>query len=235
METKNHNANSPLIQEMFSVGAHFAFSKSRRHASVKPYIFGMKNKVDIFDLEKTVSLLAKAKEVLAALGKDGKQVLFVGGKAEARDSVKNAALSIGMPYVAGRWIGGTITNFNEVRSRVNKLAELTSQREKGELAKYTKKERLLIDRQIDNLNFYFAGLANLKEPPKAFIVVDPKREHIAVTEAHKGGIPVIALAGSDCDFKKVDYAIAANDASVASIRFFLNELVSAYKSGKVSK
>lgn len=220
---------------MFKAGAHFAFSKSRRHPSSAPYIFGVKNKVEIFDLEKTQPLLTKALEFVASLARENKQVLIVGGKSEARKAVKASAMSLNMPFVDGRWIGGTLTNFVEIRKRIEKMERLTTEREKGELAKYTKKERLLIDREISNLEYMFSGIASLKEMPKALIVVDPKKEHIAVKEAQDMGIPVVAIAGSDCDLSQVDYAIVGNDASQTSITFLMNEIVKAYTSAVVKK
>ncbi|MBI2476009.1 MAG: 30S ribosomal protein S2 [Candidatus Taylorbacteria bacterium] len=223
--------NNESIQKMFAAGAHFAFSRSRRHPTLAPYIFGMKNRVEIFDLEKTNALLEKAKDFVRALAREGKQILFVGGKSEARDAVKAAAMSLDMPHVAGRWIGGTLSNFKEIRSRVEKLLDLTGKREKGELAKYTKKERLLIDRDIAKLDRLFSGLIPMKDLPKALFVVDSKQEKIAVTEAKKTGVPVVALLGSDCDLKVVDYPIPGNDASIASIVFFVDQIVWAYKEG----
>ena len=220
---------------MFKAGAHFAFSKSRRHPSSAPYIFGVKNKVEIFDLEKTQPLLTKALEFVASLARENKQVLIVGGKSEARKAVKASAMSLNMPFVDGRWIGGTLTNFVEIRKRIEKMERLTTEREKGELAKYTKKERLLIDREISNLEYMFSGIASLKEMPKALIVVDPKKEHIAVKEAQDMGIPVVAIAGSDCDLSQVDYAIVGNDASQTSITFLMNEIVKAYTAAVVKK
>jgi len=220
------------IQKMFTAGAHFAFSRSRRHPTLAPFIFGMKNRVEIFDLEKTETLLEKAADFVRKLGAEGKQILFVGGKAEARDAIKAAALSLDQPYVDGRWIGGTLSNFKEIRSRVEKLLDLTAKREKGELAKYTKKERLLIDREIEKLDRFFSGLIPMKEMPKALFVVDSKHENIAVTEARKSGVPVVALMGSDCDFKTADYPIPGNDAAIASIAFFVDKIVWAYKEGR---
>lgn len=233
METQT--VNNEVIQKMFSAGAHFAFSRSRRHPSTASYIFGVKNRVEIFDLEKTVSLLETAEVFAKKLGFEGKQLLFVGGKSEARDAIKQAALSLDMPYVAGRWIGGTLSNFKEIRSRVDRFLDLTAKREKGELSKYTKKERLLIDREIDKLDRFFSGLIPMKEMPKALFVIDSKHEKIAVAEAKKAGIPVIALAGSDCNLKSVDYAIPGNDASTASIAFFTGKIVWAYKEGRNEK
>jgi small subunit ribosomal protein S2 len=223
---------NPAVNNMFKVGAHFAYSRSRRHPTVAPFIFGVKNRVEIFDLAKTDEALIAAKEFVKKLGTEGKQIVFVGGKNEAREVVKSGAISIDMPYVAGRWIGGSITNFSEIRSRVEKMLDLTAKREKGELSKYTKKERLLIDREIDNLERFFSGLVPMKELPKALFVIDSRREKIAVEEARKAGIPVVALCGSDCDLKEVNYAVPANDASVASIKYFVGEMVAAYEEGK---
>lgn len=225
-------ASKGAIDSMFTAGAHFAFSRSRRHPSTTPYIFGVKNKVEIFDLEKTQHLLTTAKEIVKTLAKEGKTILFVGGKSEARNSVKNGAMSLNMPFVDGRWIGGTLTNFGQIRKRVEKMERLTSEREKGELAKYTKKERLLIDREIANLERFFSGIVSMKDLPKALFVIDPKKEKNAVKEAQDMGIPVIALLGSDCNLKEVTYPIVGNDASQASIQFFVSEITKAYSEGK---
>ncbi len=225
-------ANNPIIDSMFKAGAHFGFSKTRRHPTITPYIFGSKNKVEIFDLEKTSELLNKALAFVSSLAKEGKTILFVGGKSEARNSIKNSALSINMPYVDGRWIGGTLTNFPQIRKRVEKLERLNSEKEKGELAKYTKKERLLIDREIANLERFFSGIVSLKDLPKAVFIVDPKKEKIAVKEAKDMGIPVIALLGSDCNLKDVDYPIIGNDSSQMSIQFFTQAISKAYFDAK---
>lgn len=233
-EEKNITING-VIEKMFKAGAHYGFSKSRRHPSAKPLIFGLKNRVEIFDLEKTKEYLEKAKDFMRTLGKNGSSVIFVGSKNEAIAAVERAANSINMPNVPGRWIGGTFTNFPQIKKRVERLEMLTSQREKGELSKYTKKERLLIDREIITLNALFAGIVSMKELPKAMVVVDAKHEKIAVTEAKKLKIPVIAICGSDNDISEVDYPIPGNDASVTSISFFLDELAAAYKDSKLVK
>lgn len=229
---KTKESEKGLVDALFSVGAHFGFVKSRRHPSAKPFILGAKNKIEIFDLEKTSQELLKAAQFVETKGKEGVIGLFVGGKSEARAAVTRAGKELEMPYVAGRWIGGTLTNFNEIKKRIARLEELTTAREKGELAKYTKKERLLIDREIDKLNLYFSGVSNLKALPKFLVVVDPKKEHIAVEEAKKMRIPVVALAGSDSNLYEVNYAIPGNDASRHSIEFVLNELVKAYRTGR---
>lgn len=230
-EEKNNN----IIDALFAAGAHFGFVKARRHPSAKPFIFGTKNNIEIFDLEKTSQELAKAAQFVESKGKEGALILFVGGKSEAREAIKNAGKELEMPFVAGRWIGGTLTNYPEIKKRIMRLEELTTQREKGELAKYTKKERLLIDREIEKLELFFSGLSNLKSLPKALIIIDPKKESIAVAEAKKMKIPVVALAGSDSNLHEVEYAIPGNDASRQAIGYIVGELVKAYQKGKSSR
>lgn len=229
---ETRNTDRGVVDALFSVGAHFGFVKSRRHSSVKPFIFGTKNNIEIFDLEKTSKELEKALAFVKEKGREGVTALWVGGKSEAREAVKKAGKALEMPYVAGRWIGGTLSNFSEIKKRIARLAELIEQREKGELGKYTKKERLLFDREIEKLTIYFGGLSQLKSLPKFLVVIDPKKEYIAVSEARKIGIPVVALAGSDSNLYELDYAIPGNDSSRQSIAFILQELVAAYNKGK---
>lgn len=230
--TKDKNS---MIEAMFKVGAHFGLAKARRHPSTKPFTFGVKNNIEIFDLEKTNEAFEKAKAFIASVAASGKQVLFVAGKSEAIVPVKNAAGKIAQPVVGGRWIGGTLTNFPQIRKRIEKYENRLKEKEKGELAKYTKKERLLIDREIDKLEMLFGGIVSMKDKPGALVVVDPKKEHIAVEEARQMGVPVIAIASSDCDLSLVQYPIPANDSSAASVAFFLDELARAYSDAKVSK
>ena len=224
-----------VVDALFSVGAHFGFVKSRRHPSAKPFILGSKNNLEIFDLGKTEKELEKALAFVEEKGKEGAMAIWVGGKSEAREAVKEAGRELEMPYVAGRWIGGTLSNFSEIKKRIARLEELIEQREKGELGKYTKKERLLFNREIDRLTVYFGGLSRLKSLPKFLVVIDPKKEYIAVAEARKIGIPVVALAGSDSNLYKLDYAIPGNDSSRQSIGFVLEQLVEAYRKGKEAK
>jgi len=225
-------ARTRMIDELFKAGAHFGFVKSRRHPSTKQFIYGAKNKVEIFDLEKTSEKLAQVLEFIETKGKEGANILFVGGKSEAREAVETAANELSMPYVAGRWIGGTLTNFSEIKKRIARLEELTDQKEKGELGKYTKKERLLIDRDIAKLTIFFGGLSTMKSLPKLLVVIDPKKEHIAVAEARTMRIPVVALAGSDTNLHEIDHAIPGNDASRQSIKLVTQKIVEAYKKGR---
>ncbi len=217
---------------MFGVGAHYGYTRTRRHPTTKPFLYGTKNRTDVIDLEKTVKSLATAEEILATLGATGKQVLFVGTKPEAKDAVQAAAESLGMPYVEIRWIGGTLTNDKQIKSRVVLLEDLSGKQEKNELIAKTKKEKLLLERKIEKLQRRFGGLSNMKSMPGAMIVIDAKEEAIAITEANMLGIPVIALCNTDCDIKPVAYPIIANDANKKTIEYFLNKLVSAYKGNK---
>ena len=224
--------NKGLITEMFAAGAHFGYSRSRRHPSTKAFIFGTKNGIEIMDLEKTSIELEKAKEFVKTLAKGGKQILFVGTKSESKKVVEDGAASIDLPFVVERWVGGVLTNFSEIKKRVALLEDLRSKKEKGELAMYTKKERSLIDKDIERLERNFAGIVSMKEMPVAMFVVDPRKEAIAIKEAQYLGIPIIALASSDCNLKEVDFAIPGNDSSVSSVNFFVAQIVAAFKSGR---
>lgn len=222
------------IENLFKVGAHFGLIRSRRHPSAKPFIFGVKNKIEIFDLEKTNVALSLAKEFIKGIVTSGGQILFVGGKNESKDAIREGALKVQMPYVAGRWLGGTLTNFSEIKKRIAKLEDLTSQKEKGELGKYTKKERLLIDREIEALTIDFAGITVMRSLPKALFVIDSRKESIAVKEAQHLKIPVVSLSSSDCNLREVEYPIPGNDASKSSIAYFVSEIVRAIEDGKLT-
>lgn len=220
---------NPTIEKLFSVGAHFGYAPSRRHPSVSPFIFGQKGGVELFDLEKTDACLKEALGFIKSLAAERKTILFVSGKAEARESLKRAAERLGQPYCAGRWIGGSLTNWPEIKRRLSRLEELTSMREKGELAKFTKKERLLIDREIADLELMFGGLKGMQKNPDALVVVDPKAEAGCVAEANQLNIPVVALMNSDCDRAKVTYPIPGNDAAREAIHYILGEIADTYE------
>lgn len=220
------------IQTLFEAGAHFGLNRARRHPTASPYLFATKDRTDIFDLELTERRLETAKAFASALAQRGGQLLFVGGKHEAISVVKEVAQSVGMPYVAGRWIGGTLTNFKNIRKRIERLQKLMDERETGALEKYTKRERLLIDREIEELLGRFGGLVTMNDLPAALYVVDSRHEDTAVKEANQLKIPVIGLASSDCDFSLVQYPIPANDTSIRSIRYVSEAIASAYAEGK---
>lgn len=221
--------NDKNLDELFTAGAHFGFSKSRRHPSNAPYIFGSKNRVDIFDLEKTHDKLDAALEFVKSLAETNSPILFVGGKNEAQNIVKEEAEKMGMPYVASRWIGGTLTNFSEIRKRIDMMIDLLSQKEKGELIKYTKKERILIDRKIEKLQKMFWGVKDMVNLPKAVFIVDPRYESTALKEAQSLNIPVVALCGSDNNISGINFPIPANDSGINSIRLFVEKVAEVYK------
>lgn len=219
---------NPIIDKLFAAGAHFGYAPSRRHPSTAKYIFGVKGGVELFDLEQTAGLLTEAVAFVKQLASERKTILFIGGKAEAREAVSRAAEKLAQPYCAGRWIGGTLTNFSEIKKRLNRLEELSSMREKGELAKFTKLERLLIDREISDLESMFGGLRGMHKLPDAVFVVDPRKESGAVAEAAQLKIPVIALMNSDCDRSVIAYPIPANDASRDTLAIVLDEVTKTY-------
>ncbi len=222
--------NSGLAKELFTVGAHFGYSRTRRHPSVAKHLFATKNKVDIIDIEKTATLLENALEFMNTLGQKGKTVVFVGTKPEAKVAVRNAADMVDMPYVTTRWVGGILTNFPEIKKRLNRLVELREAKATGDLQKkYTKKELLLITREIEKMEDVFSGIVGLKGIPDALVIVDPKKECIAIAEATRLGVPTIAIASTDCDITGVTYPILANDSSRASIDFLVKKLAEAYR------
>ncbi len=219
---------NPIIDKLFSTGAHFGYAPSRRHPSVSSYIFGVKGGVELFDLEQTAALLETARGYVKSLAAERKTILFVGGKAEAREALQRAAERLGQPYVSGRWIGGSLTNFSEIKKRLSRLEEHTGMREKGELAKFTKRERLLIDREITDLETMFGGLRGMNKLPDALFVIDPRKEAGAVSEALQLNIPTIAILNSDCDRSKITYPIPANDASRETLTVILDEITKTY-------
>ncbi len=224
--------SNEVVDRMFRAGAHFGYAKSRRHPSTKNFIFGQKNKVEIFDLEKTSTMLASALEFVRSLGREKKVLLFVGGKPESHKPIRLAADTLRLPYVAGRWIGGTLTNWSEIAHRIKRLEDLKEQRERGDLTRYTKLERLIIDREITKLELMFGGLVSLAgKTPDALFIVDPKREHTAVREATTLKLPTIALANSDCDITNVTHPILGNDAASKAIAFYVEEVARAYREG----
>lgn len=223
----------PGVDRLFETGAHFAQLKSRRHPSMKPFIIGTKSRVEIFDLAKSDAQLKDAKAAVAALARDGKTVLFVGGKREVSDIVRDTARRIGAPYVAGRWLGGTISNFTEIKKRIDRLADLTQKRDSGELNKlYTKLERIYIDREIDRLTERLEGIRDLAKRPDAMVIVDTRHEGHATKEALGAGIPIIGIMSSDCNLRDAAYPVAVNDASRKTVTLVLNELAAAYEDGR---
>lgn len=234
-KAKNTDKSSDnLVEQMFTAGAHYGYSKTRRHPSVASSIYTTKNNSDIIDLEKTVVMLENATEFIKSLGAQNKTVLFVGTKPEAKMAVKNVAESLGMPYVVERWIGGTLSNFTEIKKRVTELENYQKESKDGGLDKYTKKERGVMAKKMEKLAVYYTGLLGLKKTPDAIFIVDARAEHIAQKEAKGMKVPVVALVNSDSNIKEIDFPIIANDAGVPSIKLFTEAISAAYKAGSAS-
>lgn len=209
-------------------GVHYGYSRTRRHPTTSPFIYGTKNGSDIINIDSTMEQLEKAATFVASLGAAGKTVLFVGVKPEARKTIIESAEKIHQPYVTERWIGGMLTNFSEVKRRIQKLEEMRESRTNGAFEKYTKKEQLLLTREMVRLEKYFSGLVGLRKMPDAVIIVDSKKEHIAIAEARKMNIPVIAIGNTDCSTRAIEYPIVANDGSASSISALIGILTSAF-------
>ncbi|PIR83487.1 30S ribosomal protein S2 [Candidatus Kaiserbacteria bacterium CG10_big_fil_rev_8_21_14_0_10_56_12] len=220
------------LKRLLDTGAHFAQVKSRRHPSMQPYLVGTKGRQEIFDLTKTTAQIEAARNVLTMLAKDGKTVLFVGGKVEIAELVRKAAQEVGAPHVATRWLGGTISNWTEIKKRIDRLAELTDTTAQGTRAtQHTKLELVKLDREKEKLEGRLDGLLTLEKRPDALLVVDTKHEKHAVKEARDAGIPIIAIMSSDCNVKDAAYPIVANDTSRETVKLILNELTDALKKG----
>ena len=220
---------------LFDTGAHFAQVKSRRHPSMKPFLVGTKGRQEIIDLVKTTEQLEAAKAVMATLAKEGKTILFVGGKVEIAALVKSAAQEIAAPYVAARWLGGTISNWAEIKKRIDRLAELTEKGATGALTKqHTKLELVKIGREQKRLTERLDGITTMAKKPDALLVVDTKHEKHAVKEANDAGIPIIAIMSSDCDLTDATYPIVANDTSRETVGLILSELTEAFQKGQVA-
>lgn len=224
-----------LTQSLIAAGTHYGYSKSRRHPSVKKFIDSTSGGTDFLNPENTALQLTKAQAFLKDTISAGKKVLFVGEKPEIRQVVKELALSAGEPYMADRFVAGTITNFSEIRKRTEKLADMLSKKEKGEYSMYTKKEQLEISRTIERMDRNFGGIIGMDKLPGALIVVDPRHEEIAVLEAAFAHIKVIAVASTDCDISNIDFPILANDATISSVRCILEELKGTILEAKTEK
>ncbi len=221
--------SAEILESLYERGAHMGYSRSRRHPSVVPFLYGMKNRTDLIDLEWTVRQISDATLALAAVKAAGKSIIVVGTKPEAREIVRKLAGHAGIPTVTDRWIGGTITNWPEVKKRITKMKTLKDQRDTDTLVYKTKKERLMIEREIEDLESKFLGIESLEGAPGAVIVIDPRAEHICVAECAVKGIPVIALSNTDCNIADISYPIVANDANMQTIHYVISLLLESVK------
>lgn len=220
------------LTDLLEAGVHFGHQSKRWQPKMAPYIWQNRDGIHIFDLVKTKESLERAGEAARQMVVLGKLIVFVGTKRQAQAIVKEEAIRCGMPYVASRWAGGLLTNWSQIKKSLDKLVKLREGQEKGEFKHLTKKERLLIDREIAQLDRLFGGLVNLKQPPEALFIIDTKREATAVAEARKMGITVFGIVDSNCDPTFVDYPIAGNDDAVRSIKLLVSSFASAILAGK---
>lgn len=221
----------PKIEDLLDAGVHFGHQVRRWHPKMEPYIYTVKNKVHIIDLEQTEEMLKKACEFLYETAKNGGQIIFVGTKKQARDIIELEAKRCGAMYITERWLGGTMTNFRIIKKNIDKLVDLMKKREAGELNKYTKKERLMIDREIEKLQKYYGGIIPMRGTPAALFVVDTKREKTAVKEAGNSKVSVVALIDTNSDPTPIKYPIAGNDDAIKSVAIIIKAVAAAVEEG----
>jgi small subunit ribosomal protein S2 len=223
------------LQDLLKAGCHFGHQSKRWNPKMNPYIWQARKGIHIFDLPKTAEKLKEACLAMRDLAKEGKTIIFIGTKRQASAIIKEEAKKAGVFYVSNRWLGGTITNWKQIKKSIDRLVEMKEKKEKGEYKKYTKKENVLIDRDINRLTRFFEGLETLKGIPDAIFVVDIKREIAAVKEARMKGVKVFAIVDSNSDPELVDYVIPANDDAVQSIKLIVAQMAEAVIEGKSSK
>lgn len=212
------------VDEMQSAGVHFGHGVSRLHPKMKPYVAGVKGSVHVFDLEKTVKEFESALKFISKLIFDKKTILFVGTKIQLRELIKATAISCEMPYVAERWLGGTFTNFDTIAKRIQYFKDSEVNKTSGLLEKYTKKERLMLDREMESLKHKFEGIKNMTKLPDAVLIFDMKKDIACAKEARKKEIKVIGIVDTNIDPLLVDYMVPANDDAISSIKYILDRV-----------
>lgn len=212
------------LEEMEKAGVHFGHRISRLHPKMEPFVAGVKNTVHVFDLQKSAKEFEGALKLIAGLAAEGKVILFVGTKPQARDLVKNAAVACKMPYVAERWLGGTLTNFETLSKRIQYFKDLERKKLSGELEKYTKKERLNFDKELEGLKNKFEGIKEMVKLPDAVLIMDIRKDDTCVREARRKKIPSIGITDTNVDPTLVDYPIPANDDAISSIKYILDKI-----------
>jgi small subunit ribosomal protein S2 len=220
-------AASISMKELLEAGVHFGHQTRRWNPKMKPYIFGSRNGIHIIDLQKTVKLFNEAYEFVTRTVGEGYSILFIGTKKQARDSIVEESERCGMFYVVNRWLGGTLTNFQTIRNSINRLKELDAMFKDGSIGRYTKKEALKLEKEMRKLEKNLGGIKNMDELPGAVFMVDPKKEYIAVKEVKKLGIPLVAIADTNCDPDEIDYIIPGNDDAIRAIRLICAKVADA--------
>ena len=226
--------DGPLVdvtmKQLLESGVHFGHQTRRWNPKMKQYIFGKRNGIYVIDLQKTLKLSRGALEFVQGLGRANRRVLFVGTKRQAQEAIRDEAVRCGQFYMTHRWLGGTLTNFVTIRASISRLEDVESRLEDTENS-LLKKEILRLERERDKMRRNLEGIRGMSELPDAVFVVDPKKEHIAVAEANKLGIPVIALVDTNCDPELIDFVIPGNDDAIRSIRLFARKIADAYLEG----
>ncbi len=210
------------LEELVDAGAHFGHQTRRWNPKMEEYIYGAEDGVHVFDLTKTKPLIEEALEFLSKSVKEGKKVLILGTKKQIKEKVAEVAEKAGVSYVNERWLGGTISNFSQIKRSISKMEEMKENLASGAYSKYTKKERLLIDREITRLEKFFGGVKSLTSAPDILFVIDVKREASAVREAHAKKIPVVGIVDSNADPDLVDYPIPMNDDAARALEYILS-------------
>lgn len=220
------------VEEMALAGLHLGHRTSKIHPKIKPYLYGVRNGVHIIDLEKTAEKLKEALKFIQELISENKNLVLIGTKIQMKNLVKTTAEECNLSYVSERWIGGTFTNFENIKKRVDYFKDLERKKTEGELEKYTKKERALFDKELLKLDSKFGGIKNLAQLPDAIFVADMKKEISAIKEAKMRGIKIIAIAHTNVDPTLADYPIPANDDAVVSVKYILEKIKDAILKAK---
>lgn len=224
--------NKELARELIGAGVHFGHAASRWNPKMKPYIFGKRGMIHIINVKETLKGLMVAKKLLANVVSNGRDVVFVGTKRQAKKAVQGASESCGMHYVSERWLGGTLTNFRTIRSRLQRLEQLEEMEASGSIEAQGKKQGSRLKRELNKIKTNLDGIRRMSRMPGVLVAVDAKKEYIALREARKLGIPTIAVMDTDSDPDTVDVAIPANDDSIKAIEILLNQLATAIAEGK---
>ncbi|MEJ5377442.1 MAG: 30S ribosomal protein S2 [bacterium] len=223
------------MKQLLEAGVHFGHQTRRWNPKMKPYIFADKNGIYIIDLQKTVRMFKRAYQFVKDTVAEGKNVLFVGTKRQAQESIEEEAKRCAMPYVNHRWLGGMLTNFQTIRKGIERLKDLEAMAEDGRLQGYTKKEIMHLQKEKAKLLKNLGGIKEMRELPGAVFIVDSRREYIAVKEARKLGIPVVAIVDTNCDPDEVDYVIPGNDDAIRAIKLFSSLIADACLEGLAAR
>lgn len=234
-QTLPHVAPEYDLEVLFDAGCHFGHQTKRWHPKMIEFIYGERNGVHIFDLAKTAEQMQAAYDYLYDLGKKGKTVIFVGTKRSAREIVQTAAVKAGAMYITSRWLGGLLTNWDQVSRSLKRMVEIEEGLKTGKFDGYTKYEQNQFGKEAGRLQRFFDGIRDLKKMPDAIFVVDPRKEDNVIAEAIKTGVPVVGLADSDSDPRPLEVVIPANDDAVKSIELIVNEMAKAYAEGKKAR